>query len=57
MGARFAPSVANPFMACWEAGDVLWERPSELVVYKRYMDDLSIVWKGTDCPLIDSCLI
>lgn len=33
-------------MVCCEAGDVLCEQPGALVVYKRYIDDLLIVWKG-----------
>lgn len=43
-GARFAPSVAKIFMAHWEAEAVFNNRPSQLVCYKRYKDDLFVIW-------------
>uniref|UniRef100_A0A8C5M9D4 Reverse transcriptase domain-containing protein n=1 Tax=Leptobrachium leishanense TaxID=445787 RepID=A0A8C5M9D4_9ANUR len=48
MGTRFAPSYANLFMAHWENGAV-WTGHSwgpNLVLYKRYIDDILIIWKG-----------
>ena len=46
MGAKFAPSLANIFMAKWEE-DVVYalERP-EIVLWARYIDDILLLWKG-----------
>ena len=49
MGARFAPSVANLFMAHWERDIVFQDRPHQLRCYRRYIDDLIMVWEG-DLP-------
>ncbi|XP_040212329.1 uncharacterized protein LOC120943214 [Rana temporaria] len=49
MGARFAPSVANLFMAHWERDVVFQDRPHQLRCYRRYIDDLIMVWEG-DLP-------
>lgn len=46
MGAKFAPSVANAFMAQWEDQSVYGDTPAELTLYKRYIDDVIIVWNG-----------
>lgn len=46
MGAKFAPSIARLFMAEWEEDSVFKNAPVELVVYKRYIDDVFILWKG-----------
>lgn len=46
MGARFAPSVANLFMAHWEEKAVYKNKPPELICYQRYIDDLIMVWEG-----------
>lgn len=46
MGAKFAPSVANLFMAHWEEDAVFKDRPPQLICYRRYIDDLIIVWNG-----------
>ena len=46
MGARFAPSVANLFMAHWEEETVFGNRPPQLLCYKQYIDDLIMVWEG-----------
>uniref|UniRef100_A0A8C5LNH5 Reverse transcriptase domain-containing protein n=1 Tax=Leptobrachium leishanense TaxID=445787 RepID=A0A8C5LNH5_9ANUR len=45
MGSRFAPSYANLFMAFWEES-FLPEYQSNLVCYKRYIDDIFFIWKG-----------
>lgn len=45
MGARFAPSVANIFMALWEEDFVFGSRPVQLVCYQRYIDDLFMIWE------------
>ena len=47
MGAKFAPSVANAFMAQWEESVIYSNTPTQLVFYKRYIDDVLMVWKGT----------
>lgn len=46
MGAKFTPSVANLFMAQWEEESVYKHTPPELLLYKRYIDDVIILWKG-----------
>lgn len=46
MGARFSPSVANLFMACREAEEILVELPEQLICYKSYIDNLLIIWNG-----------
>ncbi|XP_040178228.1 uncharacterized protein LOC120910536 [Rana temporaria] len=51
MGAKFAPSVANAFMAQWEEGSIYADIPMELTLYKRYIDDILIVWNGTQPAL------
>lgn len=51
MGARFAPSVANLFMALWEEESIFQERPSQLKCYKRYIDDLIMIWEGETVSL------
>lgn len=51
MGAKFAPSVAGLFMAKWEEETVFLEHPENLVMYKRYIDNIFIIWKGDRCSL------
>lgn len=46
MGAKFAPGVANAFMAQWEETAVYTDTPPELMLYKRFIDDVVIVWNG-----------
>lgn len=46
MGVKFAPSMANLFMAKWEEELVFRDLPPELVLYKRYIDDLIVIWTG-----------
>lgn len=46
MGAKFAPGVANAFMAQWEETAVYTNTPAELTLYKRFIDDVVIVWNG-----------
>ena len=43
MGKRFAPAYANIFMAEWEAG-ALAKCPLQPLVYKRFLDDIFIIW-------------
>lgn len=46
MGAKFAPCVANLFMALWEEESIFQERPNQLKCYKCYIDDLIMIWEG-----------
>lgn len=52
MGAKYAPSVANLFMAEWEEEAIYRDRPKELLLYKRYIDDLTVIWTGDVVSLI-----
>lgn len=47
MGAKYAPSVANLYMAKWEAEGVLGDEHLDIMLYKRFTDDLLIIWKGS----------
>uniref|UniRef100_A0A8C5PYV0 Reverse transcriptase domain-containing protein n=1 Tax=Leptobrachium leishanense TaxID=445787 RepID=A0A8C5PYV0_9ANUR len=53
MGTRFAPSYANLFMAYWEHFNIyskgIWS--DQLILYKRYIDDIFIIWKGDNLSL------
>lgn len=40
MGANFAPSIANLFMAEWEDKVIFKEQRTELIFYKRFIDNL-----------------
>lgn len=53
MGARFAPSVANLFMAHWEEDIIFKDPPPQLSCYRRYIDDLIMVWEG-DMPSLQT---
>lgn len=46
LGARFAPSVANHFMALWEEETIFNNKPAQLKCYQWYIDDMIIIWKG-----------
>lgn len=46
MGTKYAPSVANAFMAQWEEEVVHNNTPCQLELYKRFIDDILIVWNG-----------
>lgn len=51
MGAKFAPSIANLFMGEWEDKEVFHERRPELLFYRRYIDDLQLLWAGSESSL------
>lgn len=51
MGAKFAPSLANLFMAEWEDKFVFSQGRDSLLFYKRFIDDLFFVWEGTESSL------
>lgn len=45
MGAKYAPSVANVFMAKWEEEAIFSDVPENLILYKRFIDDCIVIWK------------
>lgn len=46
MGAKYAPSLANIFMAKWEEKEVYLNTPTQLIMYQRFIDDCIIIWSG-----------
>lgn len=52
MGARFAPSVAKMFMVEWEEEKIYQSRPKQLKMYKRYIDDVILIWNGDEESLL-----
>ncbi|XP_077342840.1 uncharacterized protein LOC143987733 [Lithobates pipiens] len=53
MGAKFAPSIANLFMGEWEDKKIFSVKRQELLIYRRYIDDLIFIWAGTRSSLTD----
>lgn len=47
MVARYAPSVVNLLMDCWEEEYVYNQNIPQIILYRRYIDDLIILWDGT----------
>lgn len=47
MGAKFAPSVANLYMARWEEEGVLDNLDPRVMLYRHFIDDLLLIWRGT----------
>lgn len=47
MGARYAPSVANLFLDMWEEEYIYDRKIPQIKMYRRYIDDLIILWDGT----------
>ena len=56
MGAKYAPSLANLFMAQWEEDVVYALRRPELLLWARYIDDVLFLWKG-DMESLDAFMI
>ncbi|CAI9595210.1 unnamed protein product, partial [Staurois parvus] len=53
MGAKFAPSLANLFMARWEE-DLIYSRDwPQLIFYRRYIDDILLLWEGDEFTLLN----
>lgn len=46
MGAKFALSIANLYMAKWEEDSVISTNTSEITLYRRFIDDLILIWEG-----------
>lgn len=48
MGVRYVFSVANSFLSKWKDVEKFGKPRLELEVYKRYIDYVLIVWKGSE---------
>lgn len=50
MGTRMAPSYANLFMGSFESKFIMSNNPylSKIILYKRFIDDLFILWDGNE---------
>ncbi|PIO25998.1 hypothetical protein AB205_0190500, partial [Aquarana catesbeiana] len=53
MGAKYAPSLANLFLAEWEDRWVFNPKPAQLRFYHRFIDDLLLIWEGSRESAID----
>lgn len=47
MSARYAPSIANFFMAKWEE-ETIYNILQELPLYRRSIDDVIVLWTGDE---------
>lgn len=52
MGTKFEPSLANLFMARWESEVIDTNPLKEQRFWKRYIDDVLLVWEG-DFPSLE----
>lgn len=48
MGMRVAPAYANIFMGAFEDIYITGEFSDNILVYKRFIDDLFIIWRGDE---------
>lgn len=48
MGAKYAPSIANLLLNKWEEEQIYSTNRSHLKFYRRYIDDIVIIWGGTE---------
>lgn len=55
MGKRMAPTYANLFMWIFEQKYIYTENPfhNNISIYKRYIDDLFILWNGSENEALD----
>lgn len=51
MGAKYAPSLANLFMAKWEEDVVYTDQSPYLTFWARYINDVLLLWEGTSSQL------
>lgn len=51
MGAKYAPSLANLFMALWEEDIVYAQQRPQVVLWARYIDDILLLWDGDKADL------
>lgn len=47
MGAQFASSIANLFMGEWEDKTIFSVKRDQLLLHRRYIDDLFFIWWGS----------
>lgn len=53
MGAKFSPSLAKMFMARWEIEVIDTDPPKELRLWRRYIDDVLLLWVR-DLPSLEA---
>lgn len=46
MGNKYAPSVANIFLNKWKREDIFGKCWPQISLYKRFIDNILIVWNG-----------
>lgn len=51
MGAKYAPTVANIFMSKWESEEIYGRNIPGLKIYKRYIDEIFLIWESNKDPL------
>lgn len=51
MCAKYAPSVANIFLSKWEQEEIYGKSRTDIALYKRYIEDFIILWRGTEAAL------
>lgn len=56
MGALYAPSVANLVLNKWEGETIYKDNHQALLFYKRYIDDVVLLWAGSQMSLEDFLL-
>lgn len=52
MGTRFAPSYTNLFMGHWEEQNILPQLGENRILWRRYIDDIVLVWQGSKIELL-----
>lgn len=51
MGVKFAPSLANLFIAQWEKDAIYAQQRPQIVLWVRYIDDILLLWDGSEADL------
>lgn len=51
MGDCYAPSVANLVLNKWEQENIYGQEWQGLTFYKRYIDDIVLLWEGSQASL------
>lgn len=47
-GGKYTPTVANLLMSQWEETSIFGKVIPEISLYKRYIDNITILWDGTE---------